>query len=155
MLLLGFFYLTRYLNVYIPINFYLFTRRPNSLFGGSAGGRGGIGPWDGVGRAGRAGGAADARGGFSPKIPSWEGSSAPCSAASRSSSSARKGLTSGPQRGAARAARRGGRGERRKRKWGQSGSGGAAGPGRAEPGRTLRTLRGRGAVSGVTRPGAD
>lgn len=139
MLLLGFFYLTRYLNVYIPINFYLFTRRPNSLFGGSAGGRGGIGPWDGVGRAGRAGGAADARGGFSPKIPSWEGSSAPCSAASRSSSSARKGLTSGPQRGAARAARRGGGAS------GGSGSGGRAGAeallGRAGPSRAAPSER--------------
>lgn len=67
MLLLGFFYLTRYLNVYIPINFYLFTRRPNSLFGGSAGGRGGDRPlgWGGPCWASRGG--RRRSGGFQPK----------------------------------------------------------------------------------------
>lgn len=54
MLLLGFFYLTRYLNVYIPINFYLFTVTQQPLWGqrwlaGEGGGNQLLG-W--VGRAG-------------------------------------------------------------------------------------------------------
>lgn len=68
MLLLGFFYLTRYLNVYIPINFYLFTVTQQPLWGQRwlAGGGNQLLGW--VGRAGRARGAGDTWGGSPQRL---------------------------------------------------------------------------------------
>lgn len=66
MLLLGFFYLTRYLNVYIPINFYLFTVTQQPLWGQPWLAGWGISSWGGWAVLGEPGGL-ETRGGVRPR----------------------------------------------------------------------------------------